>query len=103
MIKVILDGVELEKKHGTIRKFFHGLLKSFNFENTLAQRFLVKVLVVGSLSYLMFQFISDEFPDIKISRWLFNIFTWIPAVIACKLYYDSLKVLDEAKEKVFSK
>jgi hypothetical protein len=102
MTQMVLDGVELENKQRSFEKFFHGLLQSFNFANVLLQRSFVNVLALGGLGYLIFQFIGSEFPDIKISRWLISVFVWIPAVVACKLYYDSLKVLDEAKEKVFS-
>jgi hypothetical protein len=103
MTQMILEGVELEKKNNGLGKFFHGLLQSFNFTNTLIQRSLINVLALGGLGYLVFQFIGSEIPDIKISRWFLSVFVWMPAVIACKLYYDALKVLDEAKEKVFSK
>ncbi len=104
MAQMILDRVELEKQNSAVGKFFHGLLQSFNFTNILVQRSLINVLALGCLGYLIFQFISDVMlPDITISRWLLGLFIWIPGVVICKLYYDSLKILDEAKEKVFAK
>jgi hypothetical protein len=103
MAQVVLEGVELEKKHSGLGKFFHGFLQSFNFANVLMQRSFVNVLTLIGLGYLIFQFIGSEMPDIKISRWILSIAVWIPTVVACKLYYDSLKVLYDAKEKVFPK
>ncbi len=104
MAQMILDGVELETKNAPLGKFFHGLLQSFNFTSILIQRSLINALALGCLGYLIFQFISDViFPDVTISRLYLSLFVWIPSVSACKLYYDSLKVLDEAKDKVFAK
>lgn len=104
MAQMILDGVDFEKKNSTVGKAFHGLLQSFNFTNILVQRSLINTLALCCLGYLIFQFISNELlPGISISRWFLSLFVWIPSVIICKLYYDSLKILDEAKEKVFAK
>ena len=103
MAQMILEGVELEIKNPTFGKFFHGVLQSFNLTSILIQRSLVNVLALGCLGYLMIQLIGDMNQDIKISRWFLSLFTWIPGVVACKLYYDSLKCLDEAKERVFAR
>lgn len=103
MAQMILEGVELEAKQNGLGNFFHSLLQSFNFTSILVQRSLVNVLALGGLCYLIFQFVGNEIPDVKINRWLLGVLVWIPAVVACKLYYDSLKGLDEAKEKLFSK
>ena len=103
MAQMILEGVDLEAKNSSFGKFFHGILQSFNFTNILIQRSIVNVLALGCLGYLMLQFIGEINHGVTPSRWFLSLFTWIPGVIACKLYYDSLKVLDEAKEKVFAK
>jgi hypothetical protein len=103
MAQVILEGVDFEAKNSAFGKFFHGILQSFNFTSILIQRSVVSVLALGCLGYLMLQFIGDINNGVTPSRWFLSLFTWIPGVIACKLYYDSLKALDEAKEKVFAK
>jgi hypothetical protein len=102
--QMILDGVELEKRNPTVGKFFHGLLQSFNFTRVLLERSLINVLALCCLSYLIFRFVGDViFPGVTIGRWSLGLCIWIPSVVACKLYHDSLKVLDEAKEKIFAK
>lgn len=103
MAQMILKGVELEVKDGSGEKFFHHMLQSFNFTNTLIQRSLINALALGCLGYFMLDFVKDVFPSVHIGRWVLGLFAWIPGVIACKLYYDSLKDLDEAKSKVFAK
>lgn len=103
MAQMILEGVILENTNGTSSKFFHNLLQSFNFTNVLIQRSLVNVIALGALGYFMLEFVKDVFPGVSVSYWLLSLFVWIPSVIACKLYYDSLKDLDEAKSNVFAK
>ena len=103
MALMILEGVDLEAKNSALGKFFHGALQSFNFTNTLILRAVVNVLALNCLGYFILQFISDVNPDITISRWFVSLLAWIPGVIACKLYYDSLKDLDEAKDRIFAK
>ena len=102
MAQISLEGVEFEAKNGSSEKFFHSMLQSFNFTNILAQRSLVNVIALGMLGYFMLDFVKDIFP-VHIGYWGLGLFAWIPSVIACKLYYDSLKDLDEAKSKVFAK
>jgi hypothetical protein len=101
--QIILDGIELEKKDSSSGRFFHGVLQAFNFTSVLMQRSLANVLALGCLGYLMSQFISEIIPGFVVSRWMIGLFCWLPSVLALKLYYDSLKSLDEAKEQVFAK
>ena len=101
--RIILEGVALETQNRTNGGVFHGLLKSFNFTNVLIQRSLVNVIALGALGYFMLEFVKGSYPDVSINRWFLSLFVWIPSVIACKLYYDSLKDLDEAKSKAFAK
>lgn len=103
MAQMILEGVDLETKNSTLGKFFHGALQSFNFMNTLVIRAMVNVFAVHALGYFIRQFIGDVNPEVTISQWFISLIAWIPGVIACKLYYDSLKCLDEAKEKIFAR
>ncbi len=103
MGRMILEGIDHETKNPALGNFFHRVLQSFNFSRTLIQRSLVNVLSLGCLGYLMLQFVREMNPDVAISQWFLGLFTWIPGVIATKLYYDSLKDLDEAKERVFAK
>lgn len=102
MARMILEGIDIEAKNPSFGKFFHGVLRSFNLMNILVQRSLFNVVVVICLGNLMLQFISDINPAITFSRWFVSLFAWVPGVIACKLYYDSLQELDEAKERVFA-
>ncbi len=101
--QMILEGVELEKQNTGLGRFFHNILQSFNFSQTLMQRSLVNALALGCLVYLISQFISDVTPGIVISRWILGLVVWVPSVLACKFYYDSLKLLDETREQVFAK
>lgn len=103
MAQMILEGVTLETKNGSSEKFFHRMLQSFNFTNILVQRSLVNVIALGALGYFMLDFVKDVFPDVHISRWVLSLFAFIPSVVASKMYYDSLKDLDEAKSRVFAK
>jgi hypothetical protein len=103
MALMILEGVDLETQNSTHGKFFHGTLQSFNFTNTLVLRAVVNVVAIHCLGYFIMQFIGEVNPEVAISRWFISLIAWIPGVIACKLYYDSLKCLDEAKEKVFAR
>lgn len=102
MAQMILEGIDIETKNSSFGKFFHGILRSFNLMSILVQRSLFNVVVVICLGNLMVQFINDVNPAITISRWFVSLFSWAPGAIACKLYYDSLKELDEAKERVFA-
>ncbi len=102
MAQMILEGIDIEAKNPSFGKFFHGILRSFNLMSILVQRSLFNVVVVICLGNLMIQFINDVNPAITISRWFVSLFSWAPGVIACKMYYDSLKELDEAKERVFA-
>ncbi|NNM43520.1 MAG: hypothetical protein HKM07_04190 [Chlamydiae bacterium] len=101
MAQMIVEGVALEAKNGSSEKFFHRMLQSFNFTSILVQRSLINVFALGALGYFMFNFVNDVFPDVHIGRWVLGVFVWVPSVIACKLYYDSLKDLYDAKSKVF--
>lgn len=103
MTLMILEGVELETKNPGFGKFFHGALQSFNLLNTLVLRSVVNVLAVYCLGYFILQFIGDVSPEIAINRWFISLIAWIPGITACKLYYDSLKNLDEAKDRIFAK
>jgi hypothetical protein len=103
MAQIILKGVELEAKNGSSEKFFYRMLQSFKFTNILVQRSLVNVIALGTLGYFMLDFVKDIFPAVHIGYWGLGLFSWIPSVIACKLYYDSLKDLDEAKSRTFAK
>jgi len=100
MAKMILEGIDLEIKNSNFGSFFHRVLQSFNFTSILVQRSLVNILALGCLGYLMLQFIRETNPAVPISQWFLSVFIWIPGVIASKLYYDSLKDLDEAKERM---
>lgn len=99
MTQIILNGVDLEKKHSGLEKIFTTSLKSFNFNRTLVQRSLINALALGCLGYLIFQFIGEAIPNIKVSRWFLGLFVWVPSITATVLYYETLKVLDKAKEK----
>jgi hypothetical protein len=103
MARMVLEGVDLEIKNVTFGNFFHRILQSFNFTSILVQRSLVNVLALAWIGYLMLQFIREMYPGVTISQWYLSLFIWVPCVIASKLYYDSLKDLDEAKSRVFAK
>lgn len=103
MARMILEGVDIETKNPALGNFFHRILQSFNFISILIQRSLVNVLALGCLGYLMLQFVREINPGVPISQGFLIFFTWIPGVIVSKLYYDSFKGLDEAKERVFAR
>lgn len=102
MAQIILEGVALEAKNSSGDKVFHQILRSFNFTNILVQRSLVNVIALGAIGYFMLDFINAAYPDVHISRWVLSLFAFIPSVLASKMYYDSLKDLDEAKSRVFA-
>jgi hypothetical protein len=103
MALMILEGVDLEAQNSPLGRFFHGALQAFNFTNTLVLRAVVNVLSIHCLGYFILQFIGDVKPETVINRWSISLIAWIPGIIACKLYYDSLKCLDEAKDKLFAR
>jgi len=103
MAQIILEGVALETKNSSNEKIFHQILQSFNFTNILVQRSLVNVIALGAIGYFMLNFVNDVFPEVHVGRWVLSLFAFIPSVIASKMYYDSLKDLDEAKCRVFAK
>ena len=101
--QIILDGVALEKKNTGLGRLFHNILQCFNFTDILVKRSLLNSMAFGCLGYLIAQFISDITPGLVISRWIFSLFIWVPSVLVCKIYYDSLKTLYQAKEQTFVK
>lgn len=102
MAQMILEGVALEAKNNSSEKVFHQILRSFNFTNILVQRSLVNVIALGAIGYFMLDFINAVYPDVHIGRWVLSLFAFIPSVLASKMYYDSLKDLDEAKSRVLA-
>lgn len=102
MTQLIVKGVALEAQEGSKEKPFHQILYSFNLTNIVTQRSLINVTALGAVGYFMLDFVNVCFPSIHISHWILSLFAFIPSVIASKLYYDSLKELDETKERIFA-
>lgn len=101
--RMILEGVDLEKKNAKLGQFFHNILQSFNIAQILLQRSLLNVVALLCFSYWICQFITEVSSDFVINRSLLNVFLGILTAIAGKIYYDSFKDLTEAKEKIFAK
>jgi len=102
MTQMILEGVALESKNNSREKVFHQILRSFNFTNILVQRSLMNAFALAAIGYFMLVFINCVYPKVFVGRWTVCLFSFIPSVLACKLYYDSLKDLDEAKSRIFT-
>lgn len=102
MIQMILKGVVLEAQKESKEKPFHQMLYSFNLTNILIQRSFINVISLGVLGYFILNFINTTFPNAHASRWILSLFAFIPSVVASKLYYNSLIVLDETKDKIFA-
>ena len=65
--QLISDGILLEKKDVSSRKFFHEVLENFNLMKILSQRTLINLLAFGCLGYFFSQFIIELNPDLVIS------------------------------------
>ncbi len=99
MGQIILDGVEFEKKNPSEKRGFHSILRSFDFTKILMERCIINVLAVGGLAYFIRDILS---PEIAISMWFMSLIVCISSAVICKLYSDTLKILDEAKDRIFS-
>lgn len=100
--RIVLEGVELEKKDAGFEKFFHNILRDLNLVKILLQRAAVNILILCCLGYLTYQFINEINLAFVIHKVILSLLAGTLSAFAGILYYDSIKPLAKVKMQVFA-
>lgn len=102
MTRMILEGLELEKRDSGSGYFFHNVLKNFNIAWILLQRAVIDLGVLWCFGNLAYQYILNLNLAFVISHTVFNLCIGIIGTLLCMLYYAPFKALVKAKTKIFA-
>lgn len=99
VVRLVMKGVDLEKKKPSFDRFFHNVLGEFSIVKILASRSLCTVICVYFLGSSMNQIWFGNSSAPSEHRILLGLIGSVVGIVTCILYYESYKKLDEFNTK----
>lgn len=97
VVRLVLKGIDLEKRKPSFDRFFHNVLGEFSVVKILVSRSICTVLCVYYLSFSMNQILIGKGAAAGEHRVLLGFIGVAIGVVTCALYYSSYKEFDELK------
>jgi Ca2+/Na+ antiporter len=99
VVRLVLKGIDLEKKKPSFDRFFHNVLGEFSVVKILVLRSICTVLCVYYLSFSMNKILVGKDAAAGEHKVLLCLIGAAFGAITCVLYYRSYKEFDELKNK----
>ncbi len=98
VVRLVLKGIDLEKKKPSFDRFFHNVLGEFSVIKILASRSMCTVLCVYFLSFSINKIFVGKDSAASEHKIMLGLIGAAVGVITCILYYSSYKEFDELKK-----
>ena len=98
VVRLVLKGIDLEKRKPSFDRFFHNVLGEFSVVKILVTRSMCTVLCVYYLSFSMNKILIGKDVAAGEHKVLLGLIGVAIGVITCILYYSSYKEFDEIKK-----
>jgi len=95
--RLVLQGIDLEKKKPSFDRFFHNVLSEFSVVKILVTRCMCTMLCVYYLSFSMNKIFVGKDAAVSEHKALLALIGAALGIVTCVLYYSSYKDFDEIK------